>query len=90
MDSLEAVVHGRLSNNSLFFGNAQSEIVSAANLQGGWNGDYSYTVFSTYPWNMQGSSADDGGGPQAGAFAFARWTGAVYNIVSHRTILLGY
>ncbi|MCL2001918.1 hypothetical protein FWG76_00745 [Candidatus Saccharibacteria bacterium] len=80
---------GSLANNSLFFGDAQAEIISAANItRAGWNDGVSNNVTTSSPINRRGGSSDFGS--EASALGFGTGAGSSNSYVSHRTILLGY
>ncbi|MCL2002056.1 hypothetical protein FWG76_01475 [Candidatus Saccharibacteria bacterium] len=88
MDDSRAIVDGELASNYRFFGVAITEIAGATVERGGWNDDDTRSVHSTQSWTMRGGMAQNG--VPNGVFTSYGYNGAIFNFVSHRTILLGY
>ena len=89
MNNINAIVDGILANDVRFFGSNTAEIVSLANItNGGWNGDYAYSVRQANPWAAMGGVANLSS--RVGIFAFSYDSGATFERDGHRTILLGY
>jgi hypothetical protein len=90
VDAQNAIQIGGLANNPLFFGTSTAETIARPGAgSGSWNGDRSYTVYSSEPWFAFSSPSNLG--VQAGLFSPDADNGA-YNVAQngHRTILSGY
>ena len=84
-----AVVNGALAGNYRFFGDSLAEIASTIGYNGAWNGTSVHNTSSAMQWTPFGG---DSTGPdnRAGVFSSGAGRGDPRDIISHRTILLGY
>ena len=70
-------------------GDATREVLKNTSSQGGnaWWSDYSYNIYSSYPWVARGGYCDGGGGSGAGVFHFPRGGGWGDTGTSFRSVL---
>jgi hypothetical protein len=86
-----AIHNGALANKPQFFGTSTSEITADAATYGGWNGDFSWTVYPAAPWAVRGGASEVGA--YSGLLTFMRNDSRAFGFditISHRTILSGY
>jgi hypothetical protein len=89
VNNVSAITNGALADNPRFFGSATAEVISRASIDGGWNGDRQYSIYSDTPW-LIGGGRSSLGTTTAGVFSIHGAAGGVNQHASHRTILSGY